>query len=78
MLKYSRFTRGNASLELPNNGRSTRTNFEIVERMAAGAVTNEELDVVMNLESKGRPIEDVVDFLESDHDKGGQDEKRES
>ena len=46
--------------------------------MAAGAVTNEELDAVMNLESKGRPIEDVVDFLESDHDKRGQDEKRES
>ncbi|CAI5742087.1 unnamed protein product [Hyaloperonospora brassicae] len=48
---------------------------DIVERVAADALTNEELDAVMNLESKGRLIEDVVDFLESDLDKGGQDEK---
>ncbi|CAI5726428.1 unnamed protein product [Hyaloperonospora brassicae] len=43
--------------------------------MAADALTNKELDAVMNLESEGRLIDDVVDFLESDLDKGGQDEK---
>ncbi|CAI5727014.1 unnamed protein product [Hyaloperonospora brassicae] len=49
--------------------------YDIVERMAADALTNKELDAVMNLESEGRLIDDVVAFLESDLDKGGQDEK---